>query len=162
MSTTSIPAIGDILPNAAVTRADAADQTKAVRLHDAIGPEGALVYFMRTSSCPICQQHLRTMVRMVQAGELSGLPVVVVVPGRPSDAEKIQQRFGAQLTIVSSTAAHAAMGLFVKVGLQQSGTFIVDRNGRVTSQRVATMPTQGFNKEEATRAAAVLTGVSAT
>ena len=110
------------------------------------GPNSAVLYFMRTSTCPVCHSHLRTITRSPVLAQR----VVVVVPGAPADAAQVLRRHPL-LTgrVVSSETAHASVGLFVRGGLQQSGTFVVDAAGSVTSARLSTLPVGAFSESEA-------------
>jgi peroxiredoxin len=105
-----------------------------------------VLYLMRTATCPVCHQHLRHLARMAAAGEI-GVPLVIV-PGDASEAASVERRHPALAgRIVASETAHAALGLFVRMGLQQSGTYVVD-GGRVLYARYATVPVGSFDASE--------------
>lgn len=144
MTTLSTPLTsGAALPALALTTADGTD----VPL-DTLAPEGrAVLYLMRTSTCPVCHQHLRHLETLVRTGALT-IPVVVLVPGGAQEAAAVARRHPALASLtVASESAHAALGLFVKVGLQQSGTYVVD-HGRITYARFATVPLGSFDAKE--------------
>ncbi len=54
--------------------------------------------------------------------------------------------------IFGSESAHEAVGLFVKIGLQQSGTFAVSHDGLVTWVKTATVPVGAFHHTDAVTA----------
>ena len=107
---------------------------------------------MRTSTCPVCHQHLRLLERLAPAGAADRGEILIVVPGGPQEAASVARRHPAlAAAITASDTAHAAMGLFVRAGLQQSGTYVV-AHGLITHARYATVP-QGSFDEAAVRAA---------
>lgn len=114
-----------------------------------------LVYFMRTPTCPVCHSHLGHIERAHLGDEPLPERTVVVVPGSADDALAVEKRHPA-LTgrVYASTSAHEEMGLFVKAGLQQSGSFVVNPDGVVTWARTATVPLGSFNESEAIAALA--------
>lgn len=115
-----------------------------------------VVYFMRTPTCPVCHSHLRQMGR----ARIDGHPLVdrllVIVPGDARDAASVARR-RAELSgrIVASTTAHAAVGLFTRAALQQSGTFVVGSDSTVLSARFSTVPLGAYDEGEVTAALAV-------
>lgn len=148
MTTLSTPlTAGATLPALALT----SPSGEAVSL-DALtaSADPAVLYLMRTSTCPVCHQHLRHLARMVAAGEIE--PPVVIVPGAGPDAAAVARRHPELAPrIVASGTAHADLGLFVHMGLQQSGTYVV-RAGRVAYARYATVPMGSFDAAETRRA----------
>ncbi|WP_062516346.1 hypothetical protein [Demequina gelatinilytica] len=145
MSTLSAPLVaGDTLPRLALV--SAAGAPVALETLAASSPRTVL-YFMRTSTCPVCHQHLRAIGRM-------GLPAVVIVPGGAAEAAAVARRHPAlAATVVASEDAHAAVGLFVRHGLQQSGTYVVE-GARIIAARHATVPLGSFDAAEVTAALA--------
>ncbi|WP_062385635.1 hypothetical protein [Demequina iriomotensis] len=139
MTTLSAPlAPGDALPRLSLV--SPAGEAVALDAIAASSPRTVL-YFMRTSTCPVCHQHLRAISRM-------GLPVTVIVPGGAAEADAVARRHPALASrIVASETAHADVGLFVRHGLQQSGTFVV-ADGRIVHARHATVPLGAFDAGE--------------
>lgn len=120
---------------------------------DARGTGPALVYFMRTVSCPMCHQHVRQIGSMQTPAGAAAARTVVVVPGDASDAAAVERRHPA-LTgrVFASETAHEAVGLFVKMGMQQSGSYVIDGSDRITYAKTATMPVGTFSEREAAAA----------
>lgn len=138
-ATIQIPAVGTIMPDIAVSTAEGIPQT----LHQLTAGRHALVYFMRTATCPVCNAHVKTIERLA----LDGVAVVIVAPGTAADAAGVAKRVA--LTVVASgETGHADAGLGSSLGLQHSGTFVLDAEGRVLLAKTATLPTGGFAKAE--------------
>lgn len=138
---------GDALPDLDFVTATGARATLTSLVTSSSPP---VLYFMRTSTCPVCHQHLRHLARMVDARDLD--EIVVIVPGGVPEADSVARRHPVLAgRVVASETAHAAVGLFVRMGLQQSGTFVAHA-GRVTYARHATVPVGSFDAAE-TRAA---------
>lgn len=140
---------GDSLPALTLFRPDG---TRA-QLDDLIAGCPLVVYFMRTPTCPVCNAHLRQMQRSSNRGGPRSMQLLVVVPGDPSDAAYVAGRHPELATRIASSAdAHHAVGLFVKSGLQQSGTFVVDPTGKVIAARAATIPLVAYDETEVLQA----------
>ncbi|MEU1973507.1 hypothetical protein ABZ477_17765 [Microbacterium sp. NPDC019599] len=106
-----------------------------------------VMYFMRTPTCPVCNAHLRQMKRSAEQSLMHRL--LVIVPGGPVDADLVSKRHPELADrIASSEDAHAAVGLFVRAGLQQSGTFVVDSAGTVLVARTSTIPLGAYDEGE--------------
>lgn len=105
-----------------------------------------VVYFMRTATCPVCHQHVRHLERLAQRTPHAS--IVIIVPGDQEQARDVEHRHP-QLTgrIMASTSAHQEVGLFVRAGLQQSGTFVVQQS-TVNYVRAAHIPLGSFDAKE--------------
>lgn len=136
----------DSVPDLDLTRPDGT----TAELLQVLDESNTLVYFMRTPTCPVCHSHLRRMKRTTTGrGPLTGR-LIVVVPGDRGDAAMVATRHTELADrIFSSFDAHAAVGLFVRGGLQQSGTFVVDSAATVLSARTATIPLGAYDEDEA-------------
>ena len=144
------PTSGDTLPD--ITLIDRLGNEG--RLSDLLTPGATVVYFMRTSTCPVCNAHLKQIERARNAGDLDATAVIVVVPGGPAEAHVVEGRHkNAGFNVRASWDGHAATGLFTKVGLQQSGTFVVNDARLVESATFATVPTGSYDAAAAARAA---------
>jgi len=141
---TITPSIGDRFPDAPVSTANGTHST----LHAELASSPTVLYFMRSSHCPVCGSHVRALIREAGAGAYGDARVVIVVPGEAADAAHIAAKAGSAASVIASTAAHAEAGLDVKTGLQQSGTFVLDAAGTVVSARIATVPTGAFDHRE--------------
>lgn len=117
------------------------------------GPATELVYFMRASTCPVCHQHVRQLAGLSTPSGPARERITVVVPGGAAEAAAVAKRHpGLAGRIFGSESAHEAVGLFVKIGLQQSGTFAVSQDGLVTWVKTATVPVGAFHHADAVTA----------
>lgn len=109
------------------------------------GPQ--VVYFMRTSSCAVCQKHVKTLAEDHSRISAAGAEVVVVVPDGAEQAAALAARLDPPLPVVSAPEAHAAVGLVPTVfgQLQQSGTLVIV-DGAVRHLRTATVPLRAFDQ----------------
>ena len=140
--TTTVPALGDTLPDIPLT--DGSGGT--TRMIDAIGEHGAVVFFMRASTCPVCRAHVRELQRMSDAGLLRGARAVIVTPGGGEEAASVARR--TTLRVFASGEHHRDVGLGRFLTLQHSGTFVVDASRRVLTRRTSALPTSSFSRHE--------------
>jgi peroxiredoxin len=131
---------------------------RTVRLADYQGRQPVLVYFMRSTSCPVCNRHVRDLVGM--AGELAdaGVAVLLAVPEDRERAAAWRTRRRIPFPVLAGGAPHEAVGLGRKVlgTMRQSGTVLIDDRGVVRHAHGATMPTGGFDKDGVIAAVAAL------
>ena len=153
MDTSSFPdgaascdgSVGTLMPDLRLVRPDASETS----LHDVVGGVPALVYFMRTSTCPVCHGHLRALTRLAESGAFGGTRVVVVTPGGADEAAEVVRRAPSpDFVVVASSDGHAEVGLGVFLTLQHSGTFLLDSAGVVTYRRSAAVPLRSFDERE--------------
>ncbi|OXM54159.1 peroxiredoxin family protein [Amycolatopsis alba] len=131
---------------------------KAVRLSDFRG--NVLVYFMRSTTCPVCTGHVKDLAR--RAGELAAadVRVLIAVPEGRAEAAAWRAKRGLSLQVVTGRGGtpHEAFGLAKKM-LQQSGSVLIDREGVVRHAHAATMPTGAYDKKGIAEAVAGLARV---
>lgn len=138
-------AVGETMPDIALRRPDGT----GAGLRDVVAGRASVVYFMRTSTCPVCHSHVAALVRAAEAGRLPGAGVHVLVPGDPSDAAEVRRRVPSPAVVVWATGTgHAEVGLGRFLALQHSGVFLLDAAGGVRYRRSATLPTQSFDLGE--------------
>lgn len=140
--TITLPALGDTLPD--IPLIDAAGGSS--RMIDALGEHGAVVFFMRASTCPVCRAHVRELQRMSDTGLLRGARAIVITPGGATEAAAVARR--TMLPVFASGEHHRDVGLGRFLALQHSGTFVVDADGRVLAQRASALPTASFSRRE--------------
>ena len=116
------------------------------------GSGGAVIFFMRSSTCPVCLAHVRALQKMSDAGQLHGARGIVVTPGGVDEATAVARR--TTLSVFGSGDHHRNIGLGRFLTLQHSGTFVVDGAGRVLTRRTSALPTASFSKREITEALA--------
>jgi hypothetical protein len=141
------PAIGSIMPDIALVNAKNATTTL---LNETSGTK-AVVYFMRSASCPVCNSHIASLVAMVKAGELNGATLTIIAPGGAEQAAKVTRKVPASAGRVFATTATeglAAVGLGSFLAIQHSGSFALAEDGTVLSSRTVTNPMVSFSRSE--------------
>ncbi|MEU3624275.1 peroxiredoxin [Amycolatopsis coloradensis] len=133
--------IGSTVPDLALE--DTAGQV--VRLSDCRGTDDVLLYFLRSTTCPVCNSHVRDLAK------LAGVRVLVAVPEGREEAAAWRAKRGLSLQVVTGRRGtpHEAVGLVKKVfgALQQSGSLLIDREGVVRHAHSATMPTSAYDRK---------------
>lgn len=130
---------------------------RPVSLDEYAGPEGLVLYFMRATTCPVCNRHVAELQR--DAGDYArrGVSIVVAVPEGHAIANAWKAAKGVAFPVVSGRAgsAYEAVGLGKGLfgAIQQSGTVLVDKAGVVRYSRGSTIPTGSYDAA-ATKAAA--------
>lgn len=152
-----IPVVGDTMPDIALIDARGRSATLA---HVSDGRR-AIVHFMRSSTCPVCLAHAAAVQRMFDAGEIADVAFVLVPPGGPDEAVVTERRVraagGMRAEVWASGSDHGNVGLGRFLGLQHSGTFVVDERGVLLAVRTSVLPTGNFSRDEVVSALAVAT-----
>jgi peroxiredoxin len=105
-----------------------------------------VLYFMRTIDCPVCRAHVRRLGELVpQLRTLGADAVAVAAPdGVDTAAEWIARQ---AVPVVASDDAHASAGLRrALLGIQRSGTLLIDQHGAVLYALRAVLPLQAFDE----------------
>ncbi|GAA2324618.1 peroxiredoxin family protein [Nonomuraea roseoviolacea subsp. roseoviolacea] len=133
-----------------------------VRLSDYRGRSAVLIYFMRSTSCPVCNLHVKDLVRRRDEFADAGVQVLVAVPEDRAEAAAWKARRGLPFPVLvgRQDTPHEMIGLGRKVfgALQQSGSVLVDSAGVVRHAHGSTLPTAGYDKKGI--AAAIKEGLS--
>jgi peroxiredoxin len=149
----AVPTIGTIMPDIAVVSADGTGST----LHaEALGAK-AVVYVMRTSTCPVCNGHIANLVRMKVTGELGEAALIVITPGGEAEAAHVARRVpttAGRVVAAKPTEGLAQLGLGSSMLIQHSGSFVLAADGTVLSSRTATNPMASLSRNEVTAALA--------
>lgn len=150
-TTIEAPTVGSTMPDIRVQTADGTDTT----LRSLVAGRRAVLFFMRASTCPVCRAHAAEAVRLLREGALGSAVLVVVTPGLAAEAAAVARRVvGDGVIVAGSGSGHAEVGLGRFLGLQHSGTFVLDERGTVLVARTATIPTGAFNAAEVVAALA--------
>ncbi|NIH86474.1 redoxin domain-containing protein [Amycolatopsis granulosa] len=119
---------------------------RTVRVSDFAGP--VLLYFMRSTSCPVCQRHVRDL---AERDDLTGVRVLVVVPEDRAEAAAWKARRRIPFPVLTSPRGtpHEMVGLNRKLfgSMQQSGSVLIDGEGIVRHAHGATLPTGGYDRK---------------
>jgi peroxiredoxin len=133
-----------------------------VRLSDYRGRSHVLLYFMRSSTCPVCNSHVRDLARRSAALDADDVAVLVAVPEVRREAAAWQARREWPFPVVTGARGtpHEAVGLTRKVfgSLQQSGSILIDRTGVIRHSHRAVLPVNAYDRDGITRAIRDLTG----
>jgi peroxiredoxin len=146
-TTIEAPVVGSIMPDIAIV---SAKNSTTSLLAETSGSK-AVVYFMRSATCPVCNGHIASLVAMVTAGELSGATLTVITPGGAAEAARVAARVPATAgRVFATTAAEglANVGLGTFLTIQHSGSFVLAEDGTVLSSRTGTNPMTSFSRRE--------------
>ncbi|MEV4251570.1 redoxin domain-containing protein [Spirillospora sp. NPDC049652] len=113
--------------------------------------QAALVYFMRSTSCPVCNRHVQDLVRSRETFAADGVRAFVAVPEDRRTAAAWKDKRGVPVPVLvgGSGAPHEAVGLATKMlgSMRQSGSVLIDGGGIVRHAHGATLPTAGYDKK---------------
>ncbi|MGV9771397.1 peroxiredoxin family protein [Streptosporangium sp. NPDC003464] len=133
---------------------------QAVRLSDYQGNHAVLVYFMRSTSCPVCYRHVQDLIRRRDELAADNVRVLVAVPeDRQAAAEwKAKRQIPFPVLTGRHGTPHEMIGLSRKVfgSMQQSGSILVDSQGVIRHAHGSTMPTSSYDKKGITAAVQAL------
>ncbi|WP_031465146.1 peroxiredoxin family protein [Sciscionella sediminilitoris] len=124
---------------------------KPVHLTDFQGTENVLLYFLRSTTCPVCNRHVKDLAGRADELSAAGVRVLLVVPEGRTEAGAWRAKRKPPFPVVTGRRGtpHEAVGLPKKVfgTLQQSGSLLIDRSGIVRHAHAATMPTNGYDRK---------------
>lgn len=144
--------IGSTVPDLALEDTDG----RAVRLADYRGTDNVLLYFARSTSCPVCNLHLRNLTELATELTAAGVRVLVAVPEGRAEAAAWRAKRALPFQVVTGRRGtpHEAVGLMKKVfgALQQSGSLLIDRDGVIRHAHAATLPVNSYDRKGITRA----------
>ncbi|WP_436497157.1 peroxiredoxin family protein [Actinokineospora sp. HUAS TT18] len=130
---------------------------QTVSLSDYQGRHAVLIYFMRSTSCPVCNWHIRDLVKEFAASDIR---VLIAVPEDRETAAAWKAKRQVPYPVLTSRtdSPHGMVGLGRRVfgALQQSGSILIDREGLIRHAHSATLPTSGYDKSGITKAIASL------
>jgi peroxiredoxin len=131
-----------------------------VRLSDYQGNHAVLIYFMRSTSCPVCYRHVQDLIRRRDEFAADNVRVLVAVPeDRPAAAEwKARRQIPFPVLTGRHNTPHEMIGLSRKVfgSMQQSGSILIDAQGIIRHAHGATVPTSAYDRKGITAAVQAL------
>ena len=124
---------------------------RSTRLGEAMGGEPAVVYFLRSASCAVCRNHLKSIAKKHSDIKNSGAQVLAVVPDGLDAAKELATWLSLPVRVFTNTThSHAEAGLepvlFGK--LQPSGTLLLGKTRHVHYARRASFPPLSYNERE--------------
>jgi hypothetical protein len=153
----AVPVVGDTMPDIALIDGRGRRST----LTAVTDGRRAIVHVMRSSTCPVCLAHAATIQRLFDAGEVGDVAFVLVPPGGPDEAVvtegRVRMARGTRAEVWASGTDHESLGLGRYLGLQHSGTFVLDERGVLLAVRTSALPTGNFSRDEVVAALAVAT-----
>jgi peroxiredoxin len=129
-----------------------ATQTGPASLEAYRGRQHVVLYFMRTFDCPVCLGHVMRLARTYDQIQAQNTVVLVLGPGDQHEAEQLQRKVPFQVLADPDRVVYGIYGLSKALGIQQSGTFLIDSDGILRYANRATVPL-GALKEPALLAA---------
>ncbi|WP_280424173.1 peroxiredoxin family protein [Nocardia carnea] len=124
---------------------------QAWRLSHHRGVHNVLLYFMRSTSCPICNRHVRDLVAQQFGFDDDNIHVAIVIPEGREAGLAWKTRRGIPFPVLSAGTArpYESIGLTRKGfgSIQQSGTVLVDLDGIVRHAHGATLPLNSYDKK---------------
>jgi hypothetical protein len=95
----------------------------------------------------VCLAHTRALGQMIDSGALDGVAVLVIAPGDARAARTARARISSpSIEVRASGEHHSDVGLGKFLGLQHSGTFVLDASGLVLSAQTSALPTASFSR----------------
>jgi peroxiredoxin len=151
--------VGKVAPTLTLESSDGS----AVRLEDFRGTSSVLIYFMRTTTCPVCNGHVKALIARSAEFADAKVTVLIAVPeGRAAAAEwKAENAIPFDVVTGEGGTPHESVGLNKRVfgAVQQSGSILIDRHGVIRHAHAATFPPAAYDKKGLDAALAVLVGV---
>jgi len=132
---------------------------RIVRLAEYQGRHAVLLYFMRSTTCPVCRRHVRALAGDA-ALEAAGVRVLIAVPEDRATAAAWRAKHDIPFPVLTGRRGtpHEAAGLS-RTGfgaLQRSGSVLVDVQGVVRHSHGAALPTGSYDRAGIAAAVAAL------
>ncbi|MEV8443739.1 peroxiredoxin family protein [Actinosynnema sp. NPDC051121] len=133
---------------------------RTVHLSDYRGAHAVLVFFLRSTTCPVCNAHVRDLVARADELAADDVQVLVAVPEdrETAAAWRAKRRIPFPVLTGRRESPHEMVGLGKRIfgSMQQSGSILVDRQGIVRHAHGATVPTNSYDKKGIAAAIAAL------
>ncbi|WP_103342028.1 redoxin domain-containing protein [Amycolatopsis sp. CA-126428] len=114
------------------------------------GHHAVLLYFMRSTTCPVCRRHVRSLAADAAALEAAGVRILIAVPEDRATAAawRAEQEIPFPVLTTPRGTPHERAGLNRAVfgALQRSGSILVDARGVVRHAHSATLPTGSYDR----------------
>ncbi len=124
---------------------------QVVTLGDFHAKRGVLMFFMRSASCPVCNMHVKDLIRRADQYRAADVQVIIAVPDERADAAKWKEKNGIPFPVVTGRrgSIYESIGLSKKIfgSMQQSGSIVIDSRGVIRHAHGATMPINSYDKK---------------
>lgn len=131
---------------------------RPVSLGDYRGHSAVLIYFMRTTTCPMCNSHVRDLASHAVEFDEQDVAVLIAVPEDRQEAAVWAETKSVPYPVLTGGEPHHEFGLARRMigSMLQSGTVILDRHAIVRYVDIVTIPAGGYSYRAVTRALAGL------
>lgn len=116
------------------------------------GRQHLVLYFMRTFDCPVCLSHVMRLARTSPQLQARHTTVLILGPGDIYEAEALRRKLPFPVAADPDLHIYQTFGLGQSLGIQQSGTALIDRAGMLRYLNRSALPF-GALKEPALLAA---------
>ncbi|GGS45743.1 MULTISPECIES: peroxiredoxin family protein [Actinokineospora] len=124
---------------------------QTVRVSDHQGDHAVLLFFVRSTSCPVCTRHVRDLVARRGELEADNVRVLIAVPEDRERAARWKARHAIPFPVLTGRdrSPHELIGLTRRIfgAMQQSGSVLIDRHGIVRHAHGATLPTGSYDRQ---------------
>ncbi|MET8862008.1 redoxin domain-containing protein [Nonomuraea sp. NPDC004580] len=124
---------------------------QAFRLSDHQGKNAVLIYFMRSTSCPVCNRHVQDLARSRDEFVAGHVRVFVAVPEDRQEAAAWKARRQIPFPVLTGRRGtpHEMVGLSRRLfgSMQQSGDLLVDIRNVIRHVHGATLPTSAYDRK---------------
>lgn len=117
-----------------------------------VGRQHLVLYFMRTFDCPVCLGHVMRLARTYPQLQARRTAVLILGPGDAAEAAQLRRKLPFAVAADPELRVYQTFGLGRQLGIQQSGTALIDRRGALRYLNRSTLPF-GALKEPALLAA---------
>jgi peroxiredoxin len=117
-----------------------------------VGRQHLVLYFMRTFDCPVCLGHVMRLARTYSQLQARRTAVLILGPGDAAEAAQLRRKLPFPVAADPEQRVYQTFGLGRQLGIQQSGTALIDRGGTLRYLNRSTLPF-GALKEPALLAA---------
>jgi len=137
------------------------NQHESVHLADMFGKHNVLLFFMREFSCPSCRQTVSQLKSMNTELAAADVSIYVIGGGDHKYAEQLATLYKLPFPVLADLKrdVYAQYGLRKVVKFnQQSGTYLIDKQGILRYMRQATLAFQNFSARDLMDAVHQLSG----
>lgn len=144
--------VGALAPDIQLT-----GSTGTIRLSQFQGQSAVVLFFMRDFGCHTCVGHVLELAKAYVKLQSLGAEVVILGGGSVAAASKLAEKYKLPFPVLADTdhSVYDRFGLDkVLLYWQKSGSFVIERSGKVTYANASTAPGGSLNLDEIFKALA--------